>query len=148
LDLLLRLGTSRNTTRGVTMPGPNWQTGVYYWVNQVNGKIYVGGAYSSFYARHATHLSGLRNNRHRNKHLQASWNKYGEENFLFVIMEKCHPTKVQEREQHHIDKFWETERDTLYNLSPTAGSTLGMEQSDETRAKVSAAVQKRAGDIA
>ena len=35
------------------------------------------------------HKAQLRGNYHDNPHLQNSWNKYGEENFKFEILEIC-----------------------------------------------------------
>lgn len=47
----------------------------------------------------------LRQGRHHSKHLQLSWNKYGEEFFTHVIIEE-HPLDVLlEREQHWIDYY-------------------------------------------
>ena len=55
-----------------------YETGAYEWINSVNGKRYVGGAYKSFDDRRETHLYALRSGKARNLHFQAAWNKYGE----------------------------------------------------------------------
>jgi len=61
--------------------------GIYKIINVVNNKFYVGSAVD-FTARKRRHWWALRNQRHANKHLQAAWNKYGEQSFTFVIVEE------------------------------------------------------------
>ena len=79
--------------------------GVYSIVNKLNNKQYIGSTSESFRKRWNLHKYHLRNNKHKNSHLQYSWNKYGEENFEFIILEKCDDkNKVLEIEQLYIDK--------------------------------------------
>ena len=61
--------------------------GIYKIINLQNNKFYVGSAVD-FTARKRRHWWALRSQRHANKHLQAAWNKYGEEAFKFVIVEE------------------------------------------------------------
>ena len=61
--------------------------GIYKIINVINNKFYVGSAVD-FTARKRRHWWALRSQRHANKHLQAAWNKYGEEAFTFVIVEE------------------------------------------------------------
>lgn len=61
--------------------------GIYKIINVVNNKFYVGSAVD-FTARKRRHWWALRSQRHANKHLQAAWNKYGEESFKFLIVEE------------------------------------------------------------
>lgn len=60
--------------------------GIYKIINVVNNKFYVGSAVD-FKRRKARHFSELRNNKHNNRHLQAAWAKYGEQAFIFVVVE-------------------------------------------------------------
>jgi group I intron endonuclease len=60
--------------------------GIYKIINVVNNKFYVGSAVS-FRKRKARHFSELRNGKHNNRHLQAAWYKYGEQAFVFVVIE-------------------------------------------------------------
>lgn len=53
---------------------------IYKIINKVTNEKYVGQT-TNFSRRIEDHLSKLRNNKHINPKLQASWNKYGEENF-------------------------------------------------------------------
>lgn len=61
---------------------------VIYWIrNKLNGKFYVGSS-TQRYVRWRTHKKKLRANSHHCHHLQAAWNKYGEEHFEFSVIEK------------------------------------------------------------
>lgn len=61
---------------------------IYKIENKVNGKIYIGSTVRPFYIRKYEHLSSLRDNIHYNSYLQRSFNKYGEDNFEFIIIEE------------------------------------------------------------
>jgi group I intron endonuclease len=103
-------------------------SGIYQIKNKKNNKVYIGSAVS-LGQRFSVHTHCLRNDKHHNRHLQNAWNKYGEDSFLFEVLEKVEDKeKLVEREQHWIDI-----REPEYNLSPTAGSTLGVKYSEEAR---------------
>lgn len=61
--------------------------GIYKIINIVNNKFYVGSAVD-LKRRKTRHFSELRSNKHNNRHLQAAWNKYGEQSFVFVVLEE------------------------------------------------------------
>lgn len=61
---------------------------IYKIVNIVNGKFYVGMTLKPLKRRVSEHISYLRKNRHPNKYLQSSYNKYGESNLEFQIVEE------------------------------------------------------------
>jgi group I intron endonuclease len=117
-------------------------SGIYQIKNKKNNKVYIGSAVS-LGQRFSVHTHCLRNDKHHNRHLQNAWNKYGEDSFLFEVLEKVEDKeKLVEREQHWIDI-----REPEYNLSPTAGSTLGVKYSEEARKNVSNALKgKMAGE--
>lgn len=60
---------------------------VYGIKNKVNGKMYIGST-KNLRSRRYQHYSKLKGNYHRNKELQKDYNKYGKENFEFVIIKK------------------------------------------------------------
>lgn len=60
---------------------------IYKIVNLVNDKFYVGSTVNKK-VRFRQHRKLLRGNRHHCKHLQAAWNKYGEEKFDFRVVEE------------------------------------------------------------
>jgi group I intron endonuclease len=106
------------------------KSGIYKIINLVNGKFYIGSA-CYFNARKASHFHHLRNNTHDNNYLQNSWNKYGEKNFVFEIIEYVeNKENLIKREQYYIDSL-----NPQYNLSKTAGSCLGYKWTEEMKQK-------------
>jgi len=61
-------------------------SGIYQIRCLLTGKIYVGSAVD-IRARWNHHRDMLKRKKHRNKYLQAAWNKYGENNFECSILE-------------------------------------------------------------
>lgn len=78
--------------------------GIYLITNKINDKKYVGQS-SRINFRWTHHIVDLRNNCHHNKHLQASWNKYGADNFEFSIIEKCTEDELNQREIYWINYY-------------------------------------------
>jgi group I intron endonuclease len=66
--------------------------------------------------------------------MQNAWKKYGEAAFAFEVLEECEPEFLVSSEQ-----WWINMLRPEYNLSPTAGSSLGCRRTPETRAKIAAA---------
>jgi group I intron endonuclease len=62
---------------------------IYQITNMITGDYYVGSA-QSFARREWQHRYDLKRGAHKNPHMQASWNKYGEEAFVFEVLEE-HP---------------------------------------------------------
>jgi group I intron endonuclease len=60
---------------------------IYKIINLTNGKFYVGST-NNQRERFRTHRTKLRNNTHHCAHLQAAWNTYGEDSFLFRVVEE------------------------------------------------------------
>lgn len=60
---------------------------VYEIKNITNNKVYIGIT-KNIKQRKMSHFSGLSNNSHYNSHLQNSYNKYGEQNFIFSVLYK------------------------------------------------------------
>ena len=56
---------------------------LYKITNKITGKFYIGMTSRPDNQRQNNHLSFLRNGKHKNNHLQSSFNKHGEENFEF-----------------------------------------------------------------
>jgi group I intron endonuclease len=116
------------------------QTGIYRIVNLVNGKIYVGSAAREFAHRWRRHKHDLKKAIHANKKLQNAWNKYGEAAFNFEVIEIVEPASCVAREQYWMDLL-----KPEYNLSPTAGSCLGIKRSEECKTKQSQRQMGRPG---
>lgn len=106
-------------------------SGVYQILNIIDNKMYIGSSINVS-SRLKTHIYNLKNNKHCNKHLQSAWDKYGEENFIFEILERvCNKENLIEREQYWIDKLI-----PQYNIRLEAKSNLGLKASEKTRAKM------------
>ena len=93
--------------------------GIYKIKNIKNNKIYIGSSID-IQRRWKEHISDLQHNKHPNTHLQNSWNKYGKENFIFEILEKCDSDCLLEKEQYYIDKYKVAESNNGYNIAPRA----------------------------
>ena len=100
-------------------------TGVYAIVNLTNEKLYVGSAARSFEYRWFKHRNDLRRGVHHSIHLQRAWDKSGESNFNFVVIETCSPEECLKREQYYLDLYQAANAEFGYNLCPIAGSNLG-----------------------
>jgi len=90
-------------------------TGIYKIENIANGKVYIGQSIN-LYTRLLGHKSTLKTNKHFNRYLQRSWNKYGEDNFTFNILEKCDTDDLNDREQYWIEKYNSCDRLKGYNI--------------------------------
>lgn len=67
-------------------------SGVYTITNTINGKVYVGSTLN-LTTRNSQQVYLLRRNIHTNHELQADFNTYGEEAFIFDIIERGEYTK-------------------------------------------------------
>jgi len=76
--------------------------GIYRIKNLKNKKCYYGSS-KNIEKRWRTHLNNLKNGKHHNTHLQRSWDKYGEDNFVFELVEECDETILLELEQKYLD---------------------------------------------
>ena len=115
-------------------------------------RIYIGSAVS-ISDRKRRHLYYLRLNKHHSRKLQLHYNKYGESDLAFTILELCFPEFLTAREQYFINK-----KQPYFNINPIAGSSLGSKRSivakrknaeahigrkhsEETRIKISQAIK-------
>jgi len=110
--------------------------GIYKIENIINKKLYVGSSVN-IYSRWCVHLDLLRKNKHENQYLQNAFNKYGENNFIFNIIEIVNDKNdLLNKEQYWIDKLKVCDRTIGYNLNPIAGNSLGRNTSEQTKEKL------------
>jgi len=106
------------------------KSGIYHIICKSTGKRYIGRTVN-FTKRFGQHKSVLRNNKHCNEHLQNAWNKYGEENFVFLIYKIVEKENLIKEEQKQLDDYQFVE---CFNKSFSAdGSCL----TEEAKLKIS-----------
>lgn len=108
-------------------------SGVYAIMNIKTLGVYIGESIDIAH-RNQTHLNFLRKNKHENYKLQLAWNRDGEENFVFVVLQKCEWYELCYLEKHWINKF---SLDKIYNISTRGCSIKGSTLNEETKRKIS-----------
>ena len=116
--------------------------GIYKITNLANNKVYIGQSTDVNKRIKEGHIYKLKKNKHNNKHLQMSWNKYCEDNFKFEIIEECDTPSLNEREQYWMDYYKSYDKNYGYNIIPNANSNLGWSHSEESKKKISIATTK------
>ena len=112
---------------------------IYKIINIQNAKFYVGSS-TVLAARWRKHTRDLRAGKHHCPHLQAAWNKYGEDNFVFRVVEVvAHPDQLAAAEQR-----WLTEHHGqahCYNFAKYVdNSNRGVVRADSHKQALSAAL--------
>lgn len=79
-------------------------TGIYKITCNQNNKVYIGQS-TSIKRRWAQHKLELKKGIHSNRYLQRVYDKYGEESFVYEILELCSSDKLNEREKFYIKLF-------------------------------------------
>jgi len=118
----------------------NKSSGVYAFQNISTGEFVYVGSSVNLARRFMSHSTGTGSN----ILLQRAFAKYGISAFNFVVLKEYHydwDLSTQENrdellalEQYYLDLLF-----PRYNISPTAGSSLGVKRSEEFRAKIRAA---------
>lgn len=101
------------------------ESGIYKILNKVTGDFYIGSA-CKLERRKYEHFNLLTKNKHYNKFLQRSYNKY--KDFEFIILFNCEKEELLKTEQSYLDLL-----KPVYNLTPVAGSMLGFKFSEKTK---------------
>lgn len=119
--------------------------GIYKIINVVNDKFYIGSAVN-LRKRKARHFSELRTGKHKNRHLLAAWNKYGEQAFVFVVVEPVEDrAQLLEAENRWLKQH--VGKDYCYNIGTDATApmlgvsgelspTWGYQHTDDAKANI------------
>lgn len=103
--------------------------GIYTITNVVNGNLYIGQTGERFQRRYWHHRWKLRNNQHDNWHLQSAFNKYGEDAFIFEVLEVVDDvSKLDEREIAQI-----ASHPNAYNILKGGGGRRGVPMSEHAK---------------
>ena len=114
-------------------------SGIYKIICLGNGKSYIGSSIN-IAQRFKRHKNRLRKNKHNNPYLQKSWNKYGENNFKFQIIENMNSNSLIEKELFWINKFDTFDRKYGFNIvKPQTPPMTGRLHSIKSKSKMSKA---------
>lgn len=109
---------------------------VYKITNITTNKCYIG-VDSYFPKRLRQHKSLLLNNKHKNKYLQNSYNKYGIENFTFELLEKCETRELMLAKEKELIKQYNS-LENGYNHTLGGEGSFGYKHDNEALLKMSA----------
>lgn len=104
------------------------RTLIYQWINLINGKIYVGSAWSGSRRLLSYWTPSVLK---RNLPIYKSLHKYSHNNFMLIILEDLGKTGsvtkdfMLSREQYYLDIIFKNFPHLIINNSPTAWTTLG-----------------------
>jgi len=118
---------------------------VYEIRNVISGSFYIGSS-TNLYERWRTHRKKLRAKTHPNKHLQATWNKHGEDAFKFTALaefeciedmeaaeEGLLETAIKDKKCCNISPWAKTPWRNRGHLHPCYGRKLTEEQKQNLR---------------
>lgn len=93
------------------------KSGIYKITNLVNGKFYIGSS-KNIDLRWDDHKQYLRGGYHINPRLQNAWNKYGEDKFIFEVIEETDTDQkiLFEREDYYLLTLKPYEKNVGYNI--------------------------------
>ena len=90
--------------------------GIYCIKNKISGKVYIGSS-NNIERRFRRHRTELNTKTHSNKYLERAYEKYGKDNFEFIILEECNLQELVQREILYIKKYDSLNTLKGYNLS-------------------------------
>ena len=111
---------------------------IYSIVNTKTNKYYIGkSTLNNYKTRFREHKKKLKANKHCNKHLQSSYNKYGITCFEYTIIHKNIKDNdtLSLLEQYYIDLF--NTFNNGYNLTYGGEGTIGYNHKEESKQKMS-----------
>lgn len=92
------------------------KSGIYKIINLLDEKVYIGSS-KNIQQRQYKHFWLLNKNCHDNSHLQNAYNKFGEKNFIFDVIELCVEEELASKENYYIKKYNSNNSTFGYNLT-------------------------------
>lgn len=106
--------------------------GIYAIQNKITGMAYVGQTANNFGDRRDSNFAKLRHNKHDNVGLQQDWNKYGENNYEFIVLETLEDaSNIDEREKLWIADY--KSKGKAFNLQSGGKGFAGLHISESAK---------------
>lgn len=106
--------------------------GIYAIQNKITGMAYVGQTTHNFGDRRDCNFAKLRHNKHDNVGLQEDWNKYGEKNYEFKILETLEDCgNIDDREKYWVAFYKKNGK--AFNIADGGKGCPGVHISDEAK---------------
>ena len=108
---------------------------VYKITNKTTNQCYIG--VDSYYPRRVKqHQRDLKNNKHKNKYLQNSYNKYMKESFTFELLKSCNSRNEMLNEEINSIKYFNSLQ-TGFNHTIGGEGSFGYKHSKKSISKMS-----------
>ncbi len=107
-------------------------SGIYKIENKTTGKIYIGQS-KYLKTRFCEHRFELNSGRHHNGYLQKAFDKYGKDDFVFEVIERCDVADLDKRERYYIEKYNTLDHSVGYNIREGGNDS---DMPDETKEKI------------
>ena len=101
---------------------------VYYMLNTINGKMYVGQTKQAFKRRIAEHK---RDSKKRKVGVDAAIRKYGWENFRCIVIKNCASKAEMDKWEKFFIILLNTKSPNGYNLTDGGEGTSSLERTPE-----------------
>ena len=131
---------------------------IYLIRNKINNKVYIGQTSRLANRRWYEHQFALKLNKHTNELLQRSVNKYGIDNFEYIVIDNAKDkSDLSTKEKFWIQYYNSTDRSSGYNLTfggekyvtteevrhKLSKANIGKKLSEEHKRKISLALKGR-----
>lgn len=111
------------------------KAGIYAIEHLPSGRVYIGQSIHA-HRRLSAHRSNLRQRVHHNPPLQKCYDKYGDGEFLFHVIQLCEVCDLTELENRWVALF--REFGCVFNIREACDSNSGHKLTEETKRKIGA----------
>lgn len=112
------------------------KSGVYSITNITDNRAYIGSSTKNVFGRILDHKRRLKKGIHYNPHLQRAWNKDGEENFIFDVVEFHEPEFCLSMEQYWMNLLNVCNSKYGYNVAPATYSSYGQRRTEKQKENI------------